>query len=93
MDSKSAEGSPVDVTQVRNPDPFSPDALFSGGGENGALMKGIDWAKTPLGPVELWPQNLKTCVRIVLTSRQPMFVWWGDDLINLYNDAYYMDIG
>jgi PAS domain S-box-containing protein len=56
-------------------------------------MKGIDWAKTSLGPVDTWPQNLKTCVRIVLTSRQPMFVWWGDDLINLYNDAYKTIVG
>ena len=62
--------------------------LFSGGGELGELMRAKDWSKTPLGPVSNWPQNLRTCVRIVLTSRQPMFVWWGDELINLYNDAY-----
>jgi PAS domain-containing protein len=43
--------------------------------------------------VEAWPQNLKTCVRIILTSRQPMFVWWGDSLINLYNDAYRSILG
>ena len=67
--------------------------LFSGGGELGALMAAKDWSQTPLGPVESWPQNLRTCVRIVLTSRQPMFVWWGDDLINLYNDAYKSIVG
>jgi len=67
--------------------------LFSGGGELGALMAAKDWAQTPLGPVETWPQNLRTCVRIVLTSRQPMFVWWGEDLINLYNDAYKSIVG
>jgi PAS domain S-box-containing protein len=79
----------------------SPDAnlgsevaiLFSGGGELGALMGAKDWSQTALGPVETWPQNLRTCVRIVLTSRQPMFVWWGDDLINLYNDAYKSIVG
>jgi hypothetical protein len=38
----------------------------------------------PLGPPHMWPQSLKS-VRIMLTSRQPMFVWWGDELINLYN--------
>src|SRR5262249_40919686 len=32
-------------------------------------------------------------IRVVLTSRQPMFVWWGDELINLYNDAYKSIIG
>lgn len=59
-----------------------------GGGEMGALIRSIDWSKSPLGPPETWPQSLKTCVRIVLTSRQPMFVWWGEQLINIYNDAY-----
>jgi PAS domain S-box-containing protein len=56
-------------------------------------MAAIDWAATPLGPVETWPQSLKTCVRVVLTSQQPMFVWWGPELINLYNDAYISIIG
>jgi len=74
-------------------DRFSPEALFTGGGELGQLMSKINWSETPLGPVEQWPQNLKTCVRIVLTSRQPMFVWWGDELINLYNDAYKAIVG
>jgi PAS domain S-box-containing protein len=67
--------------------------VFAGGGELGALMRAYDWASSPLGPVERWPQNLKTCVRIVLTSRQPMFVWWGEQLINLYNDAYRSIVG
>jgi len=63
-------------------------ALFAGGGEMGRRMAELDWSRTPLGPVEAWPQSLRTCVRIILTSRQPMFVWWGDELINIYNDAY-----
>jgi signal transduction histidine kinase len=67
--------------------------LFQGGGELGDRMRAIDWSCTPLGPVDRWPQSLKTCVRIVLTSRQPMFVWWGDELINLYNDAYKSIVG
>jgi len=62
--------------------------VFAGGGELGERMRAIDWASTSLGPVETWPQSLRTCVRIILTSSQPMFVWWGDELINLYNDAY-----
>lgn len=67
--------------------------LFTGGGELGALMMAKDWSKTSLGDVEEWPQSLKTCVRIILTSSQPMFVWWGKDLINLYNDAYCAILG
>src|SRR5271165_894144 len=64
-----------------------------GGGELGALMRALDWSATPLGPVHTWPQALRTAVRIMLTSRQPMFVWWGEQLVNLYNDAYRSILG
>ncbi|HEX5657091.1 MAG TPA: ATP-binding protein [Polyangiales bacterium] len=67
--------------------------VFAGGGELGARMREIDWSQTALGPVSAWPLSLKTCVRIILTSRQPMFVWWGPQLINLYNDAYKQIVG
>ncbi len=67
--------------------------FLSAGGDLGALMRRYDWSSTPLGPAERWPQALKTAVRIMLTSRQPMFVWWGDELINLYNDAYRSILG
>jgi signal transduction histidine kinase len=69
------------------------NAVLAGGGELGRRMREIDWAKTPLGPVDSWPQSLRTCIRIVLTSQQPMFVWWGEQLINLYNDAYISILG
>ncbi|MDZ8187990.1 MAG: ATP-binding protein [Nostoc sp. ChiSLP02] len=64
-----------------------------GGGEMGARMREMDWSKTSLGPTQHWPQSLKTAVRIMLTSRQAMFVWWGEELINLYNDPYKAIIG
>ena len=58
------------------------------GGDMGAAMRAFDWATTPLGPPQGWPQELQTCLRIMLASRQPMWVWWGPQLINFYNDAY-----
>ncbi|MBC7407352.1 MAG: PAS domain-containing protein, partial [Arcicella sp.] len=58
-----------------------------GGGEMGERIRNFDWSKTPLGNPENWDSSLKTYVRIVLTSSQPMFIWWGDKLINIYNDA------
>jgi signal transduction histidine kinase len=69
------------------------DDCLAGGGELGARMREIDWSQTSLGPAHAWPQSLKTCMRIILTSRQPMFVWWGEELINLYNDAYKSIVG
>jgi PAS domain S-box-containing protein len=79
---------------AREPKPaHTGDQTLAGGGEMGARMRAHDWASTPLGPVEQWPQSLKTAVRILLTSRQAMFVWWGGELINLYNDAYKAIVG
>jgi PAS domain S-box-containing protein len=54
----------------------------------GALMRSTDWSKTALGPVEQWPKSLKTMLGVVLGSRFPMLLWWGPDLLHLYNDAY-----
>jgi two-component sensor histidine kinase len=58
------------------------------GGEMGRLIRAHDWSTSTLGPPETWPQSLKTAVRLILTSRHPMFIWWGPDLIQFYNDAY-----
>lgn len=59
----------------------------------GALMRAYDWSQTPVGPVSQWPQSLITAVRIILTSRYAMFVWWGRELVNLYNDPYRAFLG
>ncbi|HZU66009.1 MAG TPA: ATP-binding protein [Ktedonobacteraceae bacterium] len=62
--------------------------ILAGGGEMGALMRSIDWSTTILGPVESWPQSLRTAVSICLASYFPMLIWWGPELVMLYNDAY-----
>jgi len=54
----------------------------------GALMRSTDWSKTRLGPVEDWPRSLRTMLGVILGSRFPMLLWWGSDLLHLYNDAY-----
>ncbi|MGK5677222.1 ATP-binding protein [Micromonospora sp. URMC 106] len=67
--------------------------LFAEGGETGRLMARLDWAETPLGPVDGWPQSLRAAVRMVLSSRYPMLLLWGDRFTQLYNDAYSALIG
>jgi signal transduction histidine kinase len=52
------------------------------------LVRNFDWANTPLGPAESWPESLKTTIRILLTSRFPMWMAWGPELTFLYNEAY-----
>ncbi len=61
---------------------------LTGGGEMGALMRSLDWSKTLLGPVSGWPQSLRTSVSTCLNSRFAILIWWGPDLVMLYNDAY-----
>ncbi len=70
-------------------------AAHAGGaaGETGRLLLATDWAATPLGPMDRWPQALRIAVGICLNSRFPMFVWWGEQAINIYNDAYVPMLG
>lgn len=63
-------------------------SFLAGGGEMGASIRAYAWEATPLGHPEGWPTSLKTAVRILLDARYPMFLWWGRDCINIYNDAY-----
>ena len=67
--------------------------FLSGGGEMGARIRAHDWAATPLGRPERWPQSLRTVVRLMLTTNHPVFVFWGPDHICFYNDAYSGSIG
>ncbi len=68
-------------------------AFLNNGGAMGKLTREYDWAATPLGDPESWPQSLKTIVSVILNSRFPMFLWWGDDMIQFYNDAYRPSLG
>jgi signal transduction histidine kinase len=58
-----------------------------------ARCRAFDWAATPLGPVAGWPASLHTLAAVVLAARQPMFLWWGPALVQLYNDAYRPSLG
>jgi signal transduction histidine kinase len=67
--------------------------LFPGGGQTGALIRAFDWSKGPLGPPGSWPAALKALVRALLHTRQPMLLWWGPQLIQVYNDAFLPSFG
>ena len=71
----------------------SGDRLFLGHSELARLMAEIDWEATPIGPPQHWPHSLRTAVRIMLTSQQPIWIGWGKDLAYLYNDPYKSIIG
>ncbi len=59
-----------------------------GGGEMGERIRKKDWNNSPIGHPATWPPSLRTAVSILLNSQFPMFIWWGPELITIYNDAY-----
>ena len=63
------------------------------GGEIGRLIAERDWSRSPLGPPSRWPQELRDSVRLVLPAEVQIVMFWGDDYVALYNDAYAPTIG
>lgn len=66
---------------------------LAGGGEMGELIRAYDWSASPLGALQTWPQGLRTAVRLMLATRHPMFIFWGDQHISFYNDAFRASLG
>ena len=62
-------------------------------GSDGTHLRSRDWSSTPLGPVSGWPAELFAAVRTVLSSRLPMMIWWGPDLVQIYNEAFVPILG
>jgi PAS domain S-box-containing protein len=70
------------------------DLLFlAEGGRMGELIVAHDWAATPVGPIDGWSHSLRTAVGICVTSRHPMVIWWGPELVLIYNDAWVPILG
>jgi two-component sensor histidine kinase/PAS domain-containing protein len=57
-------------------------------GEVAGRIARFDWAATPLGPIDDWPQSLRTTVSMILNSGFPTYMAWGPELTSFYNDAY-----
>jgi PAS domain S-box-containing protein len=65
----------------------------SGGGEMGARVRAFNWAATPLGAIEGWPAALRITVDQMLASKFPACLFWGPDLVAVYNDGYRVILG
>jgi PAS domain S-box-containing protein len=65
----------------------------SAGGLMAVRVRAMDWSRTRLGPIENWPECLRVAVDLCLNGRFPMHVWWGPDLIYIYNDAHIPVLG
>lgn len=78
----------MNTRMVSTEAPDSSESFLAGGGEMGQLIRSKDWATTPLGPIETWPQSLRTSVSLCLSSTFPILIAWGPETIQLYNDSY-----
>jgi PAS domain S-box-containing protein len=63
--------------------------FLKSGGEMGKVIREKDWSKTPLGPIESWPQSLRTTISLVLASNFPISIAWGPEFTQIYNDGYW----
>ena len=59
-----------------------------GGGAAGDVLRAMDWSRTPLGPIAQWPLSLQAVVRATLGTHQATCLFWGPELINIYNDGF-----
>jgi PAS domain S-box-containing protein len=76
--------------------PHHPDPdyfFFRNGGQAGAVMRAMDWKRSSLGDPALWPQSLKNAIRLILDNAAPMYIAWGNGLIQFYNDGYLPILG
>lgn len=67
--------------------------VFAGAGEMRERCRAFDWASTALGPVSTWPVSLRTAVMNMMASRHPKFLFWGPELVQIFNDAYRPSLG
>jgi PAS domain S-box-containing protein len=68
--------------------PREMESMLARGGVAGALIRERDWAGTAVGVMETWPQSLRTALSVCLLSKFPMFVFWGPDMVQFYNDMF-----
>ncbi|MGW2309323.1 SpoIIE family protein phosphatase [Actinomadura luteofluorescens] len=72
-------------------EPRAEVGVFAADREIGPDLAAVDWAATPLGPPHAWPQNLRTAVDILLSSRFSMWMAWGPELTFFCNASYRRD--
>ena len=63
-------------------------SFLSGGGDMGMLIREKDWKTTPLGDPQDWPQSLRTMVSMIMDNPFGMYIAWGKEYTQIYNDSY-----
>jgi signal transduction histidine kinase len=71
-----------------SPESRGQDGFITGNNEMAALIRSLDWSATALGPIDTWPQSLRTTVSLCLASNFPINIIWGPEHTQIYNDGY-----
>ncbi|MDP5076706.1 MAG: PAS domain S-box protein [Nonlabens sp.] len=71
----------------------APEALIYGGGLMGQAIRDKNWSGTDLGPLENWSPRLLAILNMIVESRFPYFLFWGDQSLCFFNDAYLPSLG
>ncbi len=67
--------------------------IFKGTDEISRLIESGDWDDSILGPPSSWPLCLRSAVDIMLPAMAQIVMFWGPDLVALYNEPYAPTIG
>ncbi len=63
-------------------------SFLRNGGKMGALMLTKNWQETSLGYPFDWPTSLKNILRLILDNGSPMYIAWGEQYSQFYNDSF-----
>ena len=77
----------VEYIETRRTVNLDAKPLF-GASEMGRRIASHEWSRSPLGLIHTWSASLRTTAAMMLQNRFPMSLWWGRDLVMLYNDSY-----
>ncbi|WP_138500794.1 ATP-binding protein [Nostoc sp. PA-18-2419] len=58
-----------------------------GGGEMGDRIRALDWSQTAVGAITTWSPSLRSVVNMALANSFPMCLFWGEEYVQIYNDA------
>ena len=52
------------------------------------VINSVDWAATPLGPMQTWPPRLRQTFSSIIADSRPIAIYWDDSYTTVYNEAF-----
>src|SRR4051812_1113919 len=86
-------GTPTVNTPTHDFEQSAGGYVIAARGEMADGTRDFPWDQPPVGPPRSWPRSLHTVLNLMLSSQHPMFLWWGPELVQFYNDGYRPSLG